>query len=101
MAVCEFVENDIYIEGVYRIGGLWRIHLTGQNARISYLSIGINLRDIQITLKDRNPFLNQVYSAIETTRVFVRNIPMSFDNSEIEKVIKSAGASLLGPLKYA
>ena len=25
MAVCEVVENDIYIEGVYRIGGLWRI----------------------------------------------------------------------------
>ena len=45
----------------------------------------INLRGIQITLNDRNTFLNQGYSAIETTRGFVRKIPMSYDNSEIEK----------------
>ena len=69
MAVCEVVENDIYIEGAQRIGGLWRIYLTDQNTRISLLSTGISLRGIQITLKDRNPFLNQGYSTVETTRV--------------------------------
>ena len=52
MAVCEVVENDIYIEGALRIGGLWRIHLTDQNTRISLLSTGINLGGIQITLKE-------------------------------------------------
>ena len=101
MAVCEVVENDIYIEGAQRIGGLWRIYLTDQNTRISLLSTGISLRGIQITLKDRNPFLNQGYSTVETTRVFVRNIPMSYDNTEIEKALKNAGASFLGPMKYA
>ena len=97
MAVCEVAENNIYIEGAQRIGGLWRIYLTDQNTRISLLSTGISLRGIQITLKDRNPFLNQGYIAVETTRVFVRNIPMSYDNSEIEKALKNAGAIFFDP----
>ena len=101
MAVCEVVENDIYIVGAQRIGGLWRIYLTDQNTRISLLSTGISLRGIQITLKDRNPFLNKGYSAIETTRVFVQNVPILYDNSENEKNLKNAGASFLGPMKYA
>ena len=77
------------------------IYLADQNTRISLLSTGINLEGIQITLKVRNQFLNQGYSVIEATRVFVRNIPMSKDNSEVKKALKNAVASLLGPLKYA
>ena len=86
MAVCEVLENDIYIEGAQRICGLWRIHLKDQITRISLFSTGINLRGIQITLNNRNPLLNQGYSAIKTTRgFFARNIPISYDNCEIEK----------------
>ena len=55
------------------------------NSFFKAIDKGINLRGIQITLKDRNPFLNQGCSTIDTTRVLVQKIPMSYDNSEIEK----------------
>ena len=63
MAVCEVLENDIYIEGAQRIGGLWRIYLTYRITRISLFSTGIDLRGIQITLNNRNPFLKEAKSA--------------------------------------
>ena len=88
LAICSVVTVETHVEGAQHIGGLWRIYLTNSNTRTQLLCTGFNLRGIQINLKDKNPFLRAlVREDIETRRVYVRKIPLSFDNGEIEKSI--------------
>ena len=105
-AVCKVVSSDKHVEGAQRIGGLWRIYLTDLDARVQLLATGINLRGCKITLKEKNPFIHKIgyrmgYRPIETTRVYVRNIPLSYDNAEIEKALKSLDVVTVSELKYA
>ena len=101
IAVCNVVADESVAEGAQRIGGLWRIYLTDEEARVNLLCTGISLRGQQITLRDKNPFLHAGLEGADTTRLFVRNIPLSFDNAEIEKSLKSRGVQMIGSLKYA
>ena len=55
---------------------------------------------VQITLKDRNPFLSPGQDAVETTRLYMRNIPLSYDNNENIEVLRGMGVQMTGPLKY-
>lgn len=101
LAVCDVVTDDSVVEGAQRIGGLWRIYLTNVDARAQLLCTGITLRGLQVSLKDRNPFLSFMGKGyVETTRLYVRNIPLSFDNNEIEKALKGKKVEMTGPLKY-
>ena len=94
MAVHEVISSDmVRIAGAQRIGGLWRVY-------ILVLCTGINVRGVQITLKDRNPFLLPVHEAVVTTRVCVRNISLSYDNDEIENALKQMGIIMISTLKY-
>ena len=45
------------VEAAQRIGGPWRVYVTSTEARAQLLCTGISLRDMQITLRDRNPYL--------------------------------------------
>ena len=101
MAVRNVVADESVVEGAQRIGGLWRIYLTDEEARVNLLCTGISLRGQQITLRDKNPFLHAGLEGADTTRLFMRNIPLSFDNAEIEKSLKSRGVQMIGSLKYA
>ena len=51
--MCGVVSNDIVVKGAQRIGGLWRIYLTDEEAGVSLLATGMNLRGQQISLKNR------------------------------------------------
>ena len=70
-----------------------------EEVRLSLLSTGISLGGNQIVLKDRNPYQNLGMESIETTRLFIRNVPLSYDNSTIEKALKDKGINMLGHLK--
>ena len=101
LAICSVVADETHVEGAQRIGGLWRNYLTNPNTRTQLLCTGFNLRGIQIDLKDKNPFLHTLgREDFETTRVYVRNIPLSFDNGEIEKVFRSKKIEMVSPIKY-
>lgn len=100
-AVSDVISEDA-VDGAQRIGALWRIYLLEEEARINLLSQGITLRGQQVSLKDRNPLLNIGFENVELTRLFIRNIPLSFDNTEIEKALRSKlGVQLASPLKYS
>ena len=94
------VSDESTVEGAQRIGGLWRIYLTDQNTRVQALCTGINIRGIQINLKDKNPYLVAGHDEVESTRLYIRNVPLSYDNDAIENSIKSLGVQMLGSLKY-
>ena len=89
------------VDGAKRIGGLWRIYLKNSDDRVLLLSSGINLRGLHITLKNSNPFLISGRQSVESTRLYVKNIPLSFGNEVITNELKSMGVEMLGILKYA
>ena len=106
-AVAEVVDNVTLIDGAQRIGGLWRIYFLDSEARAQVLVTGISLRGIQINLKERNTFLIPKYGLmgpdvekLETTRLYVRNIPLSYDNEVIANSLTTMGVQMLGSLKY-
>ena len=92
------------IDGAQRIGGAWRIYLKSSADpadRVLLLSSGINLSGVHVTLKDRNPFLISGRQNVESTCLYVRNIPLSFDNETIKNELKSMGVEMLSELKYS
>ena len=103
-AVRDVVGSESYIDGAQRIGGAWRIYMLDSVARSQVLVTGISLRDTQVTIYDRNPYLNQHlrpgHEHIETTRLYVRNIPLSYDNDVITGYLKDMNIEMLGNLKY-
>ena len=99
-AVNAVVGNAKLINGAQRIGGLWRIYFNYTTARAQVLCTGIDLRDTQVTLKDKNPFLYPGHELVETTRLYIRNIPLSYDNDIISNSLKEMGVKTLGILKY-
>ena len=89
------------VDGAQKIGNLWRIYLLDTEARVVLLSNGITLRGQQVTLKNRNPYTIAGFENVPTTRLFIRNVPLSYDNEEIAKVLKAKGVQFAGPLKYS
>ena len=102
---CEYVVNpdnkNCFTEAAQKIGDLWRVYLNDGTARVNLLMQGITLRGMHVELKDRNPFVIAGYEDVQTTRLFIRNIPLSFDNSEIEKALRGIGVEMANGLKYS
>ena len=90
-----------YTEAAQKIGDFWRIYLNDDTARVNLLLQGITLRGMHIELKDKNPFLKPGFEGFKTTRLFIRNVPMSFANAEIDKYLKSKGVEMVNDMKYA
>ena len=90
------------IEGAQRIGGLWRVYLNDETARVNLLCQGITLRGQQVELKEKNPYLISMdFEHFDTTRLFIRNVPLSFDNTEIENALKKKGVQMVNQMKYS
>ena len=101
LAIRSVVADETHVEGAQRIGGLWRIYLTNSKTRTQLLCTCFNLGGSEINLKDKNPFLHTlVREDFKNTTVYVRNIPLSFDNGEIEKVFRSKKIEMASPIKY-
>ena len=99
-AVRDVVGRESYIDGAQRIGGLWRVYMKDPIARAQVLVTGISLRDMQVNMDDKNPYLHPGKEDVETTRLYVRNIPLSYDNDVITDYLKNMGLEMLGSLKY-
>ena len=87
------------VEAAQRIGGLWRVYVTSAETRAQLLCTGISLRCMRITLRDRNTYLLPGQEHEETTRLYVRSIPLYYDNNTITVHLKSMGIQILGSWK--
>ena len=94
-------KNITYVVAAQKIGDLWRVYLNDEMARVNLLMQGITLRGLHVELKDQNPFRVIGFENYETTRLFIRNVPLSFDNKEIEKFLVRKGVKFVNSMKYA
>jgi hypothetical protein len=81
------------IDGAQQIGGPWRVYPKTRTARVQLLVSGLSLRSSHINLHDDNPFLTRGNNGqeIQTTKVIISNIPISFSNREIENTLTNLG----------
>ena len=90
LAICNEVADKTHVEGVQCKGGLWRIYLTNADTRAQLLCTGFKLRVFKLPLNVKILFLHNLEKEdkVETTRVYVRNNPLSFDNVEQDNLFK-------------
>ncbi|XP_019630252.1 PREDICTED: uncharacterized protein LOC109474392 [Branchiostoma belcheri] len=92
----EDVSGPISIIGAQPQGrgnAFWRLYPQTVGARLTLLQAGaITLRGQEASLLDKNPYVVRPDTA--STRVVVSNIPLSYDNKEIAKTLRSRGYKL-------
>ena len=92
--------------GLWRIyprdkGGLWRIYPRDKGGRQKLVLQGMTGRGVQVTVKDKNPYLVRSLDAKEeetpATKVIVGNVPISFSD-QILKSVHELGCTLRSKL---
>ncbi|KAI8493302.1 hypothetical protein Bbelb_293060 [Branchiostoma belcheri] len=92
----ENVSGPISIIGAQPQGrgnAFWRLYPQSIDARLKHIQVGsITLRGQEASLLQKKPHV--VRQAATSTRVVVSNIPLSYDNEEIAKTLRSRGYKL-------
>lgn len=78
--------DPTHIRGLQRIGGLWRIYLDTIQDKITLMNTGVPLRGYIIPVLPTNP--NRL-DGEQTTRIRVKNVPLSVDDGCIKTGITS------------
>ena len=93
--VCEGVAAVIGKEnvlGAQKIRNLWRIYLSSEECRILLISEGLELKSTPISLHAQNPY--SANPGGDSIKVTVKDIPLSYSNTEVENFLKALGAKL-------
>ena len=97
------VVSEEAIEGIQRIGGLWRLYITSQDDRIKLLAQGFGYKGLSVTVTSENPFLVDSTSKKDAptgTKVLIMNIPLNIPNSEIMDMLQQCNVSAESDIAY-
>ncbi len=94
----EKVSGSDTVDGVQRIGGLYRIYLNNQKARDDLLVKGFELNGCNVSLLAQNPF-SVSDTGNPTTKIVIGGIPLSVADSEIERVLLDKGVVMKSNIK--
>ena len=98
---CELINGPQSMEGAQRIGGLWRLYPKTTDTRNKLLVSGIDLRGVHLSLLDINPYILGVDGAeVQSTRLLISDVPLSFNGKDIETSLIKLGCKMLSHLKY-
>ena len=81
--------------GAQRLGFLWRGYPTNTDARVALLTKGTTLRGHIIQPWDKTPFIMREDGQereIPSTKLVIGNVPLSYNKSDIVKVIEIWGS---------
>ena len=95
----EKVTGKDTVEGVQRMGDLYRIYLKNQDARDTALVNGITHNNCSISLLSHNPFQVRDQNS-NTTKILIGNVPLSVDDSEIERALLEKDIVFKSSLKF-
>ena len=112
MQICDVVTRVIgkgNLDGVQRIGNLWRIYPTEKTARIElFMAQKLQIEGKAVTLYDQNPYAVGLGNTDMTAKqmpqqkdkLTIKNIPLSVSNTEIERMLKEQGVKFSSQLRY-
>ena len=90
--------NTKDIQGVQRIGGLWRLYITERENRIKLITQGLQIRDTSVRVYDKNPFLP--HENENATRVLIKDIPLSVHENVILDELENIQCKVYGAIMY-
>ena len=85
------------IRGAHRIRGLWRVYPRKSEARRTLLLEGMEPWGVQISLLDKNLFIIRDHNGEDekpATKVWVSNVPISCEDTQIETALTTIGCEL-------
>ena len=96
-SLCKFVDRK-NINGVQRIGGLWRLYIADRESRIRLITEGMQIRASSVRVYDKNPYLP--HENENATRVLIKDIPLSVHESVIQDGLESMNCKIYGSVMY-
>ena len=92
-----------YVEGVQKIGSLWRIYLNSVHSRLDFISKKtVVIHGKAVPLYEQNPFKTHQKTPQERKdKLTVRGLPLSVSNQEIQTLLESKGEVLASSIKYS
>ena len=69
------------VQGIQKIGGLWRLYISDRTSRLNLIISGLNIRNSCVNVFDLNPFLPATNENL--TRVLIKDIPLSVHDVNI------------------
>ena len=92
-----------YVEGVQRIGQLWRIYVSSIKIRVDLLTKRtLIINGKLVPLYEQNPFITHQKSPEDRKdKLTVRGLPLSVSNKEIKTLLESQGVILASAVKYS
>ena len=92
-----------YVEGVQKIGSLWRIYLNSVHSRLDFISKKtVVIPGKVVPLYEQNPFKTHQKTPKEIKdKLTVRGLPLSVSNQEIQTLLESKGVVLASSIKYS
>ena len=104
--ICKTIEEFAGHGTMYaaqRCGGLWRLYTKNEKTRLLLLSHGLELRDVAVTLYEKNPFIvrerDESESQKDTTRLVISQIPMSYSKEDILNAIQATGVTVVSNMQ--
>lgn len=90
----EKVSGRETITGAQEIRGLWRVYPIDREARTKLLLEGMTVRGHTLTVYDKNPFILSGGRESPATKVWIGDIPISVDNTDIETALVRLGCTM-------
>ena len=92
-----------YVEGVQRIGRLWRIYMSSLESRINLLTRKtVIISGKEVPLYEQNPFrTNQMSPMEKKDKLTVKGLPLSVSSQEIKNLLESNGVVLSSSIKFS
>lgn len=84
--------DETHITGLQRVRGLWRIYVDNLNDKVKLMADGVPLRGKTVPVLNTNP---QRLDSEGTTRIRIKNIPLSADDGAISRVLTLRGVDVI------
>ena len=98
---CERVSGHGSIDGATLVNRLWRVLPFNEVSRAKLLTNGIRLFGKDLKFEGLNPFLHPSGEGeTQTTKLIIKNLPFSYDQSAVERNLINAGFKLRGKMQW-
>ena len=98
---CERVSGHGSIDGATLVNRLWRVLPFNEVSRAKLLTNGIKLFGKDLKFEGLNPFLHPSGEGeTQTTKLIIKNLPFSYDQSAVERNLINAGFKLRGKMQW-
>ncbi|XP_033097675.1 uncharacterized protein LOC117101745 [Anneissia japonica] len=94
--VLNTVMNCDHLVGLQKVKNLWRVYIDDHSERVKVITSGLNIRGKHVNVHDVNPYLSGEIS----TRILLKDIPLSVRNQEITDALRKLGCNILGEVQY-